>query len=87
MNQREYIFQLENEDKSPNEFQELLHHQYGQQAFVRTEVYEWAGQARIGSNFEYNREPPAHKPDDASYSRDIRRRAFLFHSNDIPSAK
>lgn len=64
MKQREYIFNLTKDGKSPGEIQNFLHEQFGKQALSRTTVYKWAGQAKLGFSITNEREHPGPKPDE-----------------------
>lgn len=64
MKQREYIFNLTKDGKSPGEIQDFLHEQFRKQSLSRTTVYKWAGQAKLGFSITNEREHPGPKPDE-----------------------
>lgn len=52
MEQKELIFNLTNQGKTPIEIQSVLAEEYGKHAYSRTTVYKWA--AKLGYSAENN---------------------------------
>lgn len=64
MNQKEYIFKLTEQGKKPDEIKQFLEKRFGEEAYHRSTIYKWHGQAKIGVSIENNNDRPGNKLDD-----------------------
>lgn len=69
MKQRNFICKLANEGEKPKNIEELLQRRFGEEALKRSEVYRWAGLAKLGYDPNYEKEKPGPKPDEQLLKR------------------
>lgn len=69
MKQRNYICKLASEGKKPKDIEELLQKGFGEEAMKRSEIYRWAGLAKLEFDPNYEKETPGSKPDEQLLKR------------------